>query len=416
MNSRVLDYLFQTYQGRMPTVGEILMEAKNGASASENNRKFVLLGDPALTLAYPKHEVVTTQINGNPITTIDTLSALSLAHIEGEIHDVNGNLLSNYNGVVYPSVFDKGTEYQTKGQDSDSQIASFDLQNNILFKGKASVVNGKFSFEFIVPKDINYAFDKGKISYYATNYEELNDAHGFTREFIVGGSSDNVAADDKGPDVDVYINDTTFAFGGLTDENPLLLVKLYDESGINTVGNGVGHDIVGLLNENTQKQYLLNEFYEAALDNFTNGKIEFPFNKLEDGRYKIQVKAWDVHNNPGEGYTEFVVSSSSELALQHVLNYPNPFTTHTSFIFEHNRPGEILDVQVQVFNIGGRLVKTINQSILSDGYRVNPDEITWDGLDDYGDAIGRGVYVYKVNVYSESGFSAQEFEKLVILR
>ena len=212
------------------------------------------------------------------------------------------------------------------------------------------------------------------------------------------------------------MNDSTFAFGGLTDENPLLLVNLKDESGINTVGNGVGHDIIGLLNENTQTQYLLNDFYSSKLDDFTRGEVEYPFNKLEDGRYSVRVKAWDVHNNPGEGYTEFIVASSEELALQNVFNYPNPFTTNTSFIFEHNRPGENLNVLVQIFTVSGRLVKTIRANVLSDGYRVNPNEITWNGLDDYGDAIGRGVYIYKVKVQSENGFSAQEFEKLVILR
>ncbi len=416
MNSRVLDYLFQDFQGRKPTVGEILLEAKNGAAASENNRKFVLLGDPAMTLAYPKHDVVTTKINGQPISQIDTLKALSKVVIEGEVRSQAGQLLSGFNGIVYPSVYDKKAVYQTKGQDLESQQANFELQNKVLFKGKASVLGGKFSFEFIVPKDINYAFDNGKVSYYAASNVGLTDAHGFSYDFIVGGTSDSIVADDRGPIVDVFMNDSTFAFGGLTDENPLLLVKLSDASGINTVGNGVGHDIIGLLNENTQQQYLLNDYYAATLDDFTKGNIEFPFNKLENGRYTVRVKAWDVHNNPGEGYTEFIVASNAELALQNVFNYPNPFTTNTSFIFEHNRPGEFLDVRVQIFTVSGKLVKTILANVISEGYRVNPNEITWNGLDDFGDAIGRGVYIYKIKVQTESGYSAQEFEKLVILR
>lgn len=416
MNSRVLDYLFQDYLGRNPTVGEILLEAKNGAAPSENNRKFVLLGDPALTLAYPDQEVVTTAVNGKPISQIDTLKALSRVLIEGEVRNASGVLQSGFNGIVYPTVYDKVATYQTKGQDQESQVADFELQNNALFKGKASVVNGRFSFEFIVPKDINYAFANGKISYYAADLNSGTDAHGFSYDFIVGGTSDSVSADDEGPLVDVFMNDSTFAFGGLTDQNPLLLVNLSDESGINTVGNGVGHDIIGLLNENTQQQYLLNDFYSAKLDDFTQGNIEYPFNNLEDGRYSVRVKAWDVNNNPGEGYTEFIVAGSAELALQNVFNYPNPFTTNTSFIFEHNRPGEILEVQVQIFTVSGRLVKTIRENVLSDGYRVNPNEITWDGLDDFGDSIGRGVYIYKVYVQGENGYSAQEFEKLVILR
>ncbi|MEZ4928863.1 MAG: type IX secretion system sortase PorU [Chitinophagales bacterium] len=420
MNSEILDFLFQDINGRKPTLGEIIMQAKNTAAQSTNNRKFVLLGDPALTLAYPKYDVITTKVNSVPVNVqLDTLKALERVKIEGEVHNLGGNLLSNFNGVIYPTVFDKIGEYQTKGQDvgnGGSQVANFELRNKILFKGKASVSGGKFAFEFIVPKDINYAFDKGKITYYAHNTGATTDAHGYTYDFYVGGTSDTILADDKGPIVDVYINDTTFAFGGLTDEKPTLLVKLEDISGINTVGNGVGHDIVGLLNENTQEQYLLNEFYEATLDDFTKGNVEYPFNKLDDGRYSVRVKAWDVHNNPGEGYTEFVVASSAELALKNVFNYPNPFTTHTSFIFQHNRPGEMLDVNVQIYTISGKVIKNINQTVMSEGYNVNPNEITWNGLDDYGDLIGKGVYIYKVKVKGENGFSAQEFQKLVILR
>lgn len=420
MNSQILDFLFQDVNGRKPTLGEIVMQAKNMATQSTNNRKFVLLGDPALTLAYPEYNVITTKVNSTPVNVqLDTLKALERVKIEGEIHNLSGSLLSNFNGVIYPTVFDKIAEYQTKGQDvgsGGSQVANFELRNKILFKGKASVSNGKFAFEFIVPKDINYAFDKGKITYYAHNSNATTDAHGYTYDFYVGGTSDSITVDNKGPDVDVYINDSTFAFGGLTDEEPLLLVKLSDASGINTVGNGVGHDIIGLLNENTQEQYLLNEFYEATLDDFTKGNVEYPFNKLEDGRYSVRVKAWDVHNNPGEGYTEFVVASSAELALKNVFNYPNPFTTHTSFIFQHNRPGDLLDVNVQIYTISGKVIKNINQTVVSEGYSVNPNEITWNGLDDYGDLIGKGVYIYKVNVKGENGFSAQEFQKLVILR
>ncbi len=210
------------------------------------------------------------------------------------------------------------------------------------------------------------------------------------------------------------MNNEKFAFGGITDENPLLLVKLKDENGINTVGNGIGHDITAVLDEETENTIVLNEFYESALDNYRKGKVEYPLSELEDGRHKVKVKAWDVHNNSGEGYTEFVVASSQEMALDHVLNYPNPFTTSTSFQFEHNKPGQKLFVQVQIFTVTGKLVKTIEQNIITDGYRV--DDIDWNGLDHFGDKIGKGVYIYQLHVRAEDGTSGKEFEKLVILR
>ena len=275
------------------------------------------------------------------------------------------------------------------------------------------MVNGAFTYTFVVPKDISYSYGKGKISYYADN-GTLFDAHGADLDIIIGGAADSFAIDNQGPIVKVYMNDEKFAFGGITDNDPLLLVKLEDDNGINTIGTGIGHDLTGVLDEKTEDTYLLNEYYSAELDNFTRGEIRFPLSKLPEGRRNIRIKAWDVYNNSSEGYTEFIVATSAELALGRVLNYPNPFTTNTRFQFEHNKPGQPLFVQVKIFTVSGKLIKTIQKDIISESYRV--DNISWDGLDDFGDRIGRGVYVYKVDVRAEDGATAQQFEKLVILK
>jgi flagellar hook assembly protein FlgD len=95
------------------------------------------------------------------------------------------------------------------------------------------------------------------------------------------------------------------------------------------------------------------------------------------------------------------------------LNYPNPFTTRTEFFFEHNQACEVLDVRIQVFTISGKVVKTIDRVVYSEGFRSSP--IEWDGKDDFGDKIGKGVYVYRVHVQTPEGQKAEQFEKLVIL-
>jgi hypothetical protein len=417
LNSAVLNFLFKNYDGRMPTVGEVLMQAKNSIFGGENNRKFTLLGDPSMTLAYPKKEVLTTHVNENEIDELepDTLKALSRVKIKGHITN-GGGIMTNFNGIVYPTVFDKPTTYRTRGNDAGSTAVDFEAQNNILFKGKASVVNGEFEFEFIVPKDINYSFDNGKISYYAVDEQNFTDAHGFTRSILIGGTADNFTADNAGPSIELFINDTTFVFGGITHENPVLIAKLEDKSGINTVGNGIGHDIIAILNENSQEQFLLNDFYEAELDNFTKGTITFPFNKLEDGRYGIMVRAWDVHNNSGTGYTEFVVVSSEKMVLENLMSYPNPMSFNTNFIFEHNRPNEPLLIAIEIFDLGGKKVKTISSTIQSSGTRLSGGQLTWDGNSDFGAPLGNGVYIYRVNMLTLDGLKTQEFEKLIILR
>jgi hypothetical protein len=180
------------------------------------------------------------------------------------------------------------------------------------------------------------------------------------------------------------------------------------------LGNSIGHDIVAVLDANTEQSLVLNDRYEADLDTYKSGKVRYRFKDLAEGAHTLDLKAWDVFNNSSQRSTEFVVAPSAELALEHVLNYPNPFTTRTEFFFEHNRPCTTLNVQVQVFTVSGRLVKTLNRQLACEGFRSEPME--WDGRDDFGDKLGRGVYVYRLSVTTPEGENADKFEKLVILR
>jgi hypothetical protein len=231
---------------------------------------------------------------------------------------------------------------------------------------------------------------------------------------MVGGTSDDIEDDKQGPSIELFMNDRNFVFGGTTNENPVLLAYLSDSTGINTTGSGIGHDITAILNGNLNDPLVLNDFYTSETDDFQKGTIEYPFSQLDEGNHSIKLKAWDVYNNSSEEYLEFVVAKSAKLALRNVLNYPNPFTNFTFFHFEHNQPGSQIDIIIQIFTISGRLVKTIETSSFSQGFK--PEPIPWDGLDDYGDNIGRGVYLYRVKVRSENGQVAEKYEKLVILK
>lgn len=384
----------------------------NGVPNSSNKRNFTLLGDPALQLAYPEFDVYTTHLNDMPMTEVpDTVKSLQEVTIKGYVGTHNGNMMTDFNGFVYPTVFDKRSEITTLNNDVDGLDYEFEMFKNIIYKGKASVVNGEFEFTFIVPKDINYNFGSGRISYYAVAGNV--DAHGHSEEFIIGGSLNNVELNTVGPDIELFLNDTSFVYGGITDENPMILAKVFDDNGINTVGNGIGHDITATIDGQTNEQIVLNDFYEADLDTYQSGEVRYQLTEVSEGTHNLKVKVWDVHNNSSEGYTEFVVAPSAGLALEHVLNYPNPFTTRTEFFFEHNQACDVLDVRIQVFTIGGKVVKTIDRIVQSEGFRSEP--IVWDGKDDFGDKIGKGVYVYRVHVQTPEGQKAEQFEKLVIL-
>ena len=398
------EHAFIPENGKMPRLGDLIRITKfYGPTNTVNTRNFTLLGDPAIRLAYPQYSIETTDLP-------DTLKALGKVTIKGFVKDETGNKMTDYNGTLYPTVFDKAINIQTLANDGGSKF-SFKLQKNVVFKGKASVKNGDFAFTFIVPKDINYLIDKGKISYYSEN--GAVDANGYSSDFVIGGSDSTSQKDETPPKINLYMNNDKFVYGGVTDENPQLYALLFDDNGFNSTGSGIGHDMVAVLDRKTEEPIILNDYYEADLDSYQSGKIKYPFSKLSNGVHTLTLSAWDVHNNIGEAEVEFVVAESANLALKHILNYPNPFSTNTGFFFEHNQPGQNLHVSVQIFTVSGKIVRTIDSYELSNGYRVGP--IGWDGLDDFGDKIGNGVYVYKLKVTSPSGESVNKFEKLVIL-
>jgi hypothetical protein len=417
MNNNYLRFALEPdASNRYKTLGEAVMAAKNYTYQTSgdiiNNRKFVLLGDPAMTLGFPLHKMKLTTVNGHDVQSgTDTLSATEFVTMEGEVTDMAGVLLPGFNGTAYLSLFDKPQQVTTRGNDPSSQPVGFQEQSNILFRGKASVQNGRFSFRFRVPRDINYQFGNGKASLYAQDGSK--DGNGYSGNIIVGGISGAMVDDNEGPEINAWLNDDRFVNGSITNEHPILIVKLSDSSGINTGGAGIDHDIVATLDGDNRNYYVLNNFYESDLDDYQKGTIRFQLPGLEPGPHSLKIKAWDVLNNSSEYILDFIVVGDGELKIDHVLNYPNPFTTRTSFWFEHNRPGLPLSARVEIFTVGGRLIKTLTQTINNTGNRSS--EIEWDGRDEYGGKVGRGVYLYRLSVSDGGGRKAGKWERLVIL-
>jgi hypothetical protein len=420
MNVNFNFFLYPDANNQQISIGEALMKAKN-MNNSDNRRVVFNIGDPALKLAIPKPKVVLTKINGIDVSqTTDVLNALSYVTLSGEVRNVNDNLVTTYNGELAVQIFDKNIQRQTLGNDgvTDSSgnliTMSFTTLGETIFRGNASVVNGKFEFGFVVPKDIKIAEGTGKVSFYAKSTNPtLQDQTGHDFSIKIGGINLNAPEDTTPPTVRLYMNDESFVYGGITNDSPIFLAFLQDENGINTA-SGIGHDIVAILDGDELNPFVLNDYYETELDNYQKGKVRFPFRDLDPGLHTITFKGWDVYNNLITAEIQFIVVGNDDITLSNVLNYPNPFVSYTEFWFNHNRPFEMLDVQVQIFTITGKLVKTINQSVLTEGFLSR--DIKWDGRDDFGDKIGKGVYVYKLIVVSTiDGKKSEKHEKLVIL-
>lgn len=395
------------------TIAEALANVKNQFSSTQ---KFFIFsfGDPAMKLAFPEPNVRITKMNDVAITqSLDTLKALSKIKFEGVITDNANQILNDFNGTLSTTIFDKSIDKTTLDNDGYGIKMIFDTQDSKLFRGKSTITNGAFSFDFIVPKDIKVAYGKAKLSFYAENGEI--DKAGANFDVEVGGINANAPEDNIGPEIALFMNDESFIDGGNTNTSPNLIAVLTDASGINTSITAVDHDIVGVLDGDTSNPIILNDFYQTELDNFSKGKVSYTLRDLEVGPHTLKIKAWDTYNNSSETTLNFVVVSDAILNLENVLNYPNPFVNYTEFWFNHNKPNEPLEVQVQVFTVSGKLVKTINQNVVTTGNLSR--NITWNGLDDFGNKIGKGVYVYKLKVTSTaSNLVSEKYEKLVILQ
>ena len=421
MNNYLTEFLYAYGSYDYPTMAEALRLTKVNTGSS-NRRVVSYIGDPALHLAIPKPRIVLTEVNDIPINQpLPVFQALSQMKIEGQVVDENNVLLSDYNGDVAIQIFDKNIDRTTLGNNGSTngsgQVITMDFETlgETIVRGNASVVNGQFEFSFVVPQDIRIPVGNGKISFYAKKESpQLENQTGYNLDIEVGGVNTSADSDTTSPTVQLYMNDESFVTGGITNCSPILIAKLQDANGINTA-SGIGHDIVAILDGDEENPYVLNDYYETELDDFTQGIVRFPFRDLEPGLHTILFKAWDVYNNLVTMEIQFnAICSSSGLEIDKVLNYPNPFSTYTEFWFNHNMPFEALDVQVQIFTITGKVVKTINQQVVTDGFLCR--DIKWDGRDDFGDRIGKGVYVYKLQVKSTtSGKKVEKHEKLVIL-
>ena len=412
-NDRLTASLLSYDSNEYTSIAESLRIAKNSNPNSSTNVVFYI-GDPAIKLAIPKSKIRLTKVNDIPVSqTIEDFKSLSRIKLSGEVIDENDNLLTNYNGAIATAIFDKNIARTTFNNDNNSPAITFNTLGETIFRGNASVTNGIFEFNFVVPRDIRIPVNNGRISFYATKSGTTENQTGYDTAIKIGGINQNAAQDNISPKVKLYMNDETFVSGGITNSSPFLLVLFEDENGINTA-SGIGHDITAILDGEVNNTFKLNDYYQTNSDDFTKGSLRFPLRNIAPGLHTITVKAWDVYNNPTTVEIQFLVVSDEGITLTNVLNYPNPFVNYTEFWFTHNRPFEPLEVQIQVLTVTGKVVWTKNQTITTDGFLSR--EIVWDGKDDFGSKIGKGVYIYKLTVKSTlTNKKAEKFEKLVIL-
>ncbi len=406
MMKRFYKRLFDVEGGEFVTMGDAFLAAKQEGDA--NCHDYVFFGDPALRLNFPINKVELTSINNHDVAEVDTLRALQSINIKGVVKDVYGNMMNDFNGTIHVNVYDKENTYTTFG--NESQTFSFKLRDNVIFTGKMPVVNGEFDFDITLPKDINYSYGYGLMSFYANS--DKTDAQGSYSNFIVGGLNQDAEPDDNGPEIVVYIDDEKFIDGSMTNENPLLIAYIKDENGINTSSAGIGHDITATLTGATNKSYSLNNYYEAPSTQYEFGTVAYKLYNLNEGEHLLTLRAWDIYNNSSTATIRFNVVKGKIINIENLVNYPNPMSDNTNFTFEHNQKDNEINIQIRIYNVVGQLVRTIEESSYGTTARINP--ISWDGTSDNGTKLPAGIYIYYVTVANSNNEKTSGYSKLII--
>lgn len=387
--------------GKLPSIGAALRSAKNITYSNFgdiiNNRKFTLLGDPAMQLAFPALRIQLTNLQQKPFSNNDTLKSLQKYTIGGEIKDVHGNLINDFNGKAEVVVFDRPSQQRTLGNKPTSPVTTFIQQQTQLFRGQVTVVQGKFEFSFRMPAELNVEPGRATIQIYAE--DSLRDAVG-SEQIWVSGNSSATLTDNVGPKISLYLNDTLFKNGGLTNEQPVLLAKLFDSSGIQTTSTGIGKDILLILNNDERNAVVLNDFFTSDLDSYQSGSLQFQLPILPSGKHSLTLRAWDIANNSNTVELKFVVGNQDSFKIAKFMNYPNPMKENTIFSFEHNRPNLPLETNLEIYHANGQLVYKTNRILLSEGTRQAT--LQWDGKDGKGRKLPPSTYFFRIIVVQNS--------------
>lgn len=411
LNAQIYNYLFERdEQGNILTIGEAIRRAKNAMGQYElNKRRFVLLGDPALQLAVPQNKVVLDSIDNHAFSGFDdALRANQRVRLVGSIQNYNNEKLSTYNGDLIITVFDKPQTVKTLGNDGPNTI-EFEVQKNILFRGLATVKNGKFEANIIIPQDIAYFTGDGKLSFFANDSIEQTQATGSC--FIpINGSVENETEDTTPPEVEMFLNSYDFVQGGITNENPLLLVKFSDQSGINISDIAVGHSILLIIDGDERDPIVLNDYYTAHKDTYTSGGLTYQLLQLSEGEHSITLRVWDTQNNVTEQTLQFYVVHSSELSLARVYAYPNPATDVLNISFEHNQANEQLNVTLFMYDMMGNKVAQLQQEITAQAKNV----IQWNCRTAYGNRLQNGIYHCVLRIQSPRGTEQVPVQKIIV--
>jgi len=412
INQCFLNNIFAKNNGVRYTLGEIMNLAKRNdlLNGDSNKLSFMLIGDPALKLGYPEYSAQVTQVNGKDVSLVnDTLQALSTVTVSGKIYREDGTLATDFNGLISPSILDATEIIAKLGRSAGDTLTIYD-RSKVLFSGKDSVRNGIFSFTFVVPKDNSYSFKVGRINLYACDGTGTNEAQGYYSNFVLGGTNPSAILNDEGPKVALYLNDEAFVKDGTVQETPTLIARISDENGLSTSGNGIGHDLILMVDDEPSKIYNLNSFFTADVGSYKSGVVRFQIPELAAGKHHLTFRAWDVQNNSTIDTLTFVVKTGLQPEVSDVQFVQQGNTGQ--FLFTHNRPMADVTVKLSVFDLLGRMIWQSDWNMQAENN--TSDLLEWILTDTNERRIANGIYICRIVITDTNGSQNFGSKKILI--
>ena len=402
-------------------VGDIHKDGKNlyleNGGDETNKLRFMVMGDPAMRLPSPAYNVVIDEIDGiKPQAVSDpddypVIPARGKVLVKGHIADNSGQLLTDFNGVAVPTLFDAERAIETFGHGEKGQVMHYNDRKNKLFTSKVPVVNGQWEVTILMPSEIDNNYSPALLNIYAYS-DDMREANGSTESLYVYGWNDKAEEDLTGPEISLLaLNSQDFEDGDNVNDSPMLLAKFRDDSGINISTSGFGHAITAVLDDHTVIDNLV-DFYQADLEDFTAGSITYPLADLAAGTHTLKFTVWDNANNSSSQTITFNVSDSYRPSITDLRTNVNPASTDVTFYVNHDTPSASTVVRIEVFDLSGKKVWTSDD--YNSGNNAQGTAIQWNLHDTSGSRVQRGIYLYRAVVTTSKGEETTLTRKLAV--
>ena len=423
MNRYVTQYLLgtNTTSGKKERnrIGDAVRMAKNSiisdgreAGYYENKLHYALLGDPAITIGAPLQRIVVDSINGKAANgSAIPLKAGERVKLYGHVEQADGTTMTAFSGVVYTRLFDNLETIICRNNAGAEQVFTYTDRSALLYESQDSVRAGLFSEEFIIPVDINFSDQAGRLVFYALSNDGTTEANGYNEDIPLGGMVESTDYDTEGPQIYAYLNKEDFQNGGTVNATPFFVAKLNDASGISASGNGIGHDLLLCIDGRSDLTYNINENYTHEFGDFTCGTAAFSIPQLENGPHSLTFRAWDVLNNTNQTSLNFVVDDAVATNILRLMASQNPAVSSTNFILSYDLPGSDCDFIFEVFDFAGRCIWSHEESSSnSSGIHT----VTWNLTNGVGAKVGTGIYLYRAKVRCGQSKWTTKTQKIVV--